>query len=437
MKMYIFILVIFSILSSCNRKAPLIVTFNLKPTRFIETIEVTGTVQAVSNNAISTPRVYSGLKVAYLAKDGDFVKKGDTICIIDAPDIMKTFEQLNIDLKKMEGEKRSIEAENAMQLSILEAQAATNNAQMQITMLDSIQLKFAPPVKQRLLSLEMEKVQIEKKKIEKKLASQKIIDNSELSQIGSRIMMQNNQIQMFKAQINSLKIIAPSDGYVMHVENPTFYFGSGSTIGGKIEEGSLVFQGMALLQIPDISKMQVSVEVSEADYKRINNNQKVLIEVESASNLKTTGKVARKSLANKNKEEKSLIKTYEVIVSVDSCHLKMKPGISASCKIFINDLRDSIVIPAAALFTKDSTKIVYVSEQEKFIPVAVETGLSNSSEIIVSKGLRGHETIALIEPPKNLIANELKSKPDTIKFQTIKADSVLKKSAVSRYEKNN
>ena len=373
--------------------------------------------QAVNNSVVVTPRVYSGLQVARLSKEGALVKKGDTICILAAPDLMNTFEQFKTELEKMEGAKDSLEAIQAMQLSLLEAQIAINKAQMDITMLDSIQLKFAPAVKQKLINLEMEKVKIEKMKLEKKLVAQKKIATSELSQIGSRIIMQKNRIQMFQSQINSLYIVSPSEGFVIHAEMPTLYTMGGSTIGGKIEEGSKVFSSMPLLQIPDNGKMQVSVEVLEADYKRINTDQKVDIKIASVATLETTGKIIRKSLATKNRDQKSAIKSYEVIVSVDSCDSSMKPGLSASCRIKINEVKDTIVVPSAAIFTKDSTKIVYVFKDHKYIPVVIETGTSNNSESIVSKGLTGNETIALMEPPYFLISHQRKL------GNTIKANS--------------
>jgi multidrug efflux pump subunit AcrA (membrane-fusion protein) len=434
----LYILLVLFIFPSCGKKNQGVVTYNLKHSDYLETINVEGTVQAVNSNVLTTPRVYSGLKVAYLAKEGAFVKKGDTICVLAAPDLMITFEQFKTDLEKMEGSKDSLEANQAMQLSLLEAQVETNNAQLEITMLDSIQLKFAPAVKQKLINLEMEKVKIEKMKLEKKLAAQKKIASSDLSQIGSRIMMQKNRIQMFQSQINSLYMISPSDGFVIHAETPTFYTSGGSTIGGKIEEGSKVFYSMPLLQIPDISKMQISVEVPEADYKRINNDQKVDIKIESVTNLETTGKIIRKSLATKNRDEKSSIKSYEIIVSVDSCDSKMKPGLSAFCRIIIGETKDTIVVPSAAIFTKDSTKIVYVAKDDKFLPVPVETGISNSSESIVSKGLNGNETIALMEPPYLMISHELKSgnsfknrsssrKSDTLRKDRLNKIVLLKK----------
>jgi len=420
------------ILPACHRKASPVLTYNLKHSVYIETIESVGTVEAVNSSVVVTPRVWSGLQVSHLAKEGAFVKKGDTVCILDAPELRNTFEQYNTDLEKIEASKDSLEANQAMQLSMLEAQVETNKAQMEISMLDSIQLKFAPEIKQKLLILEMEKVKIEKMKLEKKLAAQKKITSSEISQIGSRIAMQKNQIQMFQSQINSLYIIAPSDGFVIHAEMPSFQINGGSTIGGKIEEGSKVYYTMPLLQIPDISKMQVSVEVPEADYKRINNDQRVEIKIESVSNLETTGKVIRKSLATKNRDEKSQIKSYEVIISVDSCDSKMKPGLGAYCRIIINEVKDTLVVPSAAIFTKDSMKIVYVAKDHKFIPVQIETSLTNSSESIVSKGLKGDEIIALMEPPYYLIShkanteNYAKIKSSSVKSDTLRKDSLNK-----------
>ncbi|MDD4646401.1 MAG: efflux RND transporter periplasmic adaptor subunit, partial [Bacteroidales bacterium] len=92
-----------------------------------------------------------------------------------------------------------------------------------------------------------------------------------------------------------------------------------------------------------------------------------------------------------------------VIVSVDSCHLRMTPGLSAGCEILIKQVQDTVVIPTLAIYVRDSLKTVYVYNGVDFKPVSIETGLSNSSETIVTKGLTGTETVALMEPPHNFI----------------------------------
>jgi hypothetical protein len=186
---------------------------------------------------------------------------------------------------------------------------------------------------------------------------------------------------------------------------------------------------MTVLQIPDRREMQVMVEVPEADYKRIEEGQKVLIKINAANKLKTTGTVKKKTLMGQTNrfqdETQSKIKTYEVIVKVDSCHNLMTPGLSADCDIVINSVRDTLVIPTSAVFQVDSTKVVYVATDGKFFPVTIETGLTNSSETIVSKGLSGSEIVALVEPPHNLIQKSVKErKAKTVINDKPKSDSL-------------
>ena len=311
----------------------------------------------------------------------------------------------------MEAEQKKLAADNVLNLALLRAQLETADAQMKISSLDSFQMKFAAPVQKKLLALEMEKSIIEKRKIERKFISQKKINDSEIKQIRSRILQQQIRVQRMKDQIDALTIIASREGFVMHTEVPTL---SGLstlgtiTIGGKIGEGSSVFSNMSLLQFPDLNKMQLSSQVNESDYKRIEKGQKVAVSIDAVKDLHTTGKINRKMPVGKTLQSDSKVKSYEVIIDIDSCHLRMKPGLSASCKITVAEVKDTIIVPTLAIFEIDSISTVYVSEGDKYIPVPVETGLSNSSHSIITKGLKGDETIALSEPPHNMIKQIIK-----------------------------
>jgi multidrug efflux pump subunit AcrA (membrane-fusion protein) len=420
MKQFIVLLVFVLLVNpACKKKRPDIITCDLKRSDYIETIDVTGTIQAVNNVTITAPTtsVTNLIQIVHLAEDGAHVNKGDTICTFAVPDLVNVVESFKADLEKLEGDLKKLEVDNAMQLALLNAQVETNKAQIAITMLDSLKMKFAPPTEKKLLTLEMEKALIERNKLQKKFNAQKRINSSELIKLTSRIMMQKSRIQMFQDQINSLKLVSPVDGIIMHVQN--YRLDGGAIMYGDIEEGSSTLSNMSVLKIPDMNTMQVSAEVQEADFKEIQNGQKVLINVEASSNLQTTGKIKRKSLqkpqdmirTSTNSLTRTSIKTYEVLISIDSCHLRMKPGLSAMCRIIVQQVKDTIVVPAVAIFQNDSSKFVYVSRGKKFTPVTVESGLSNSSDCIISKGLTGNETIALTQPPHNMIREEAKKKP--------------------------
>jgi HlyD family secretion protein len=431
LKIILFYVSLFTVLlSGCLTKDTGIPTLVLGYTDYVETIDAEGTIQAVNNSSLVTPRINaSNITVVYLADDGAHVRKGDTVCILGAPELDIMIESFQTELEKIEAELRKTEADNSMQLALLNAQIETNNAQMAITMLDSVQMKFAPDVRKRLIGLEMEKANIEKTKLRKKLISQKRIDMSEVMQLKSRISIQKGRIEMFQNQLKSLRLTAPCDGIIMHVESPMLMFmGSAGigTRGGKIEEGSSVFVNMGLLQIPDMKEMQVLVDVPEVDFRRLKEGQKATITVDAVMNLKTTGKIKRKTLGTGNPREQTKIKTYQVILSIDSCHSMIKPGLSAICRIVVDQVKDTIVVPASAVFTKDSLKIMYIAENKNFKPVIVETGFSNSSRCIVTKGLKGDEHIALIEPPQRLILDHAKPPADSVnKSAGVKKDSLL------------
>jgi HlyD family secretion protein len=408
---------IFLMLLSCkNRKDTGIITFQIIRSDYIEKLNVPGTVQAVVNFPVVPPRgMRSQLTVVHLADDGDFVKKGDTICVLSAGEIKSDLSQLLNSIETLEAGLKKTVADNKLNIALLEAQLATSEAQLKISSLDSLRMQFAVDVTQQLLKLEMRKSLIEKQKIEKKLASQKIIGETEIRQMNARILVEKAKAQSLSDQVNSLIIIAQRDGIVMRAESPTFYLmgpRGRAKIGGPIKEGSVLFMNTTILQFPDLSKMQISAEVPEAEFRKIEKGQKVVIVIDAANKLETTGIVNRKSLMGRTAERwsDSKVKFYEVIIDVDSCHSQMKPGLSAECEITIKEAKDTLFIPTLAIFERDSSKVVYVKGKRNFSPVKIETGLSGSSHTIITDGLKGGEIIALSEPPGSLIAiNKMKT----------------------------
>jgi len=352
------------------------------------------------------------MTVARLAQDGEYVTKGDTICVLSAPELVSNYESMLTSIETLEAGLKRSEADNQLNIALLEAQVLTSEARLKMSYLDSLQMKYATEVRQKLLALEMERSTIENQKIKKKLVASRKIGEADLKQERLRIMQQKVKAQTYADQIRSLTIIAQRDGIVQRGEAPTIRLmssrGSG-TFGGPIKEGSVLMFPSPVLQFPDLSRMQISADVTESAFKKIEKGQRVVITVDAAQKLEITGRVNRKSLATSNAQRysDSKVKSYEVIVDVDSCHTKMKPGLSASCDIFLREVKDTLFVPSLSIFERDSTKVVYVKDRKEFIPLEIRTGISGSSYTVISAGLKGGEFIALSEPPFSLIADEI------------------------------
>jgi HlyD family secretion protein len=404
---YPYSVILWLLLCGCGSEMVNVVSYELNRTDFIEKFDTKGTIQATNTLTVTAPRLrVSNMTVIYLAGDGAHVSKGDTICILDAPSLIEQYESAASRLEQVKMDLNKLIIENEVSLSSLRAQLDNMEIRIALNSLDSIQKQFAPPVQQRLFALELEKANVERTKLQKRYAAQKQIYEAEKKGLNSRIFSTENDIQRVVDQINQLTITAPQDGMTLHTTVPLMRFMSMSgigSVGGKIAVNSSVFSNMALLQMPDLRQMEVSVEVPETKYRRILAGQKVNIQIDALANVVTTGEVKRKTLVAKTPDSQTAVKLYEVIVSIDSLHNLMTPGLSATCEIIVNEVRDTVVVPTLAVFDRDSLKIIYVADNGRFIPVPVETGLSNSTETIISKGLNGSETIALVEPSGRLI----------------------------------
>jgi len=416
MKVVLFVSIFFTfwLLSCTGNKDNRVITFRLSKSDYIEKINVPGTVKAVVNIPVMPPRrMFGQMTVVQLAPDGAFVKKGDTICILSELVIESMYQEMLTSIEILEAELKKTEADNQLNIALLEANLATSEAQQKISSLDSLQMKFATEVQKKLLELEMKRTMIEKQKAERKLAATKTIGETDIMQKKARIMQEKTKARTYADQINAMTIIAQRDGIVLRTESPTISImsttGTG-TFGGPVREGSVLFMNTPVLQFPDLSKMEVSADVAEADFRKIEKGQKVFITVDAAKKLVTTGKINRKSLAASSAQRyfRSKVKSYEVIIDVDSCHSKIKPGLSADCEIILREVRDTLFVPTLAIFERDSAKVVYVAGGKDFIPVKVEAGTSGSSYTIIKGGLKGDETIALSEPPNSLIIPEKK-----------------------------
>ncbi len=92
MKVVIFVSLFFAfLLISCTgNKDSSVITYQLSKSDYVEKITVPGTVQAVVNTPVMPPRIWSD-DSRTIAQDGAYVKKGDTICVLSAPEIASNY----------------------------------------------------------------------------------------------------------------------------------------------------------------------------------------------------------------------------------------------------------------------------------------------------------------------------------------------------------
>ncbi|WP_372642624.1 efflux RND transporter periplasmic adaptor subunit [Ancylomarina sp.] len=380
-------------ISSCHSKQNDIYTHQIEYRDYTDHLIVVGELQPSNTLNISCPRLRADASISYLIKHGKWVEKGDTICILEAKEIANKYEQANSDLDNAKAEYRKTEAQLNLNTQLLIAQKETIEASEAIKKLDSIQQKFVSNSRKQIIGLELKKAELEKQKVVNRLNSLKNINKSILSQKKIKIKQAEIQLSSAKSLLDQLIIKAPISGTILRAKQ--------RRSNKLINEGDIVWGGMAIAKIPNTASYQVKLSLTEQECKQIEKD--FPFKGKSKPNEIISGFIKNKAPVGKPIEENSEVKIFDIIAKIDSINFEPKPGQSVFCNIITKTIPDAYIIPLLSVFPEDSIQVVYVAQQDKFEKRSITIVYKNAIQAIVTSGFKAEEKVALIKPHKNQI----------------------------------
>ena len=142
---------------------------------------------------------------------------------------------------------------------------------------------------------------------------------------------------------------------------------NGVVLTRDVEPGQTVaaaYQAPTLFTLAaDLTKMELHVNVDEADVGHIQESQKATFSVAAYPNRTFDARIVR---ANYGSTTTSGVVTYTTVLKVDNSDLLLRPGMTATADIIVKKIENAVLIPSAALrFTppvqgekKSSTSLV-------------------------------------------------------------------------------
>ncbi len=180
---------------------------------------------------------------------------------------------------------------------------------------------------------------------------------------------------------------APSSGSIVELNAKV-----GATVtGGMIMGESDTSGGKQCMQIADLSKMKVTVQVGEKDIAKIAVGQSANVTYPAFPDIVSQGTVtAIASVANSdaaNGDGSSV--TFNVDILIEAPDARLKPGMTAEVSVVTEQLDDVVMVPTMALMTEDGEHY-YVNvatddegKQTRRVKVTVVT--QNDNEAVVGK----------------------------------------------------
>ena len=73
----------------------------------------------------------------------------------------------------------------------------------------------------------------------------------------------------------------------------------------------------------------------------------------------------------------------------------LRPGMTAVVRIIVERIPEAVSVPLECVFERDDQHIVYVRRGGDFRAVEVELGAESDDRVMITKGLKGGEEVAL------------------------------------------
>ena len=188
------------------------------------------------------------------------------------------------------------------------------------------------------------------------------------------------------AKAASRTVTAPSSGSIVELNAKV-----GATVtGGMIMGESDTSGGKQCMQIADLSKMKVTVQVGEKDIAKIAVGQSANVTYPAFPDIVSQGTVtAIASVANSDSNSGGSSVTFNVDILIEAPDSRLKPGMTAEVSVVTEKLDDVVMVPTMALMTEDGehyyVNLATDSEGKKTRRVKVTVVTQNDNEAVVGK----------------------------------------------------
>ena len=367
-------------------------TIEVRAGRFVREVTATGTLKAVKATPIVVPPE-SGRqqKVAILARDGSALKAGDLVVEFDPWAAEKEAADGKADLAAAHAKIDKTRAEGgktARSLALDRDVAKDALDRAQTFKLTDEQLFSRNAIIESALDHELFSKKAD-------VAGRKLTSSGKLSDADRAL----GEIEAGKAQtkvdnaeksLRALRILAPHDGLLVLEKNWR---------GETTFEGDSLWPGQKIAEIPDLSRLEGRVFVLETDAAGLKPGLSARLSIEGQPGTEYEASVGRVDPLAKPREQQSPVKYFETTLALSRTDPAiMKPGQRVRAVLRLEEAEGVIAIPRGALFEKDGKRVVYRREGGGFVPVEVTVGPNSISRVVVEKGLRAGDRVALRDP---------------------------------------
>ncbi len=377
-----------------TRRSPTVPTLEVKRGEFLDSLQFRGEVKALKSVTISAPADAGDLQIVKIVPDGTVVKPGDVVVEFDKTKTEQDLAQYRSSLKSAQAtidqaraQARLTEEED--KTAVLKARFAVEGAKLEASKQEIVSKIEGEEANLKLADAEQALREAESKQTADKTLNAATIESAVQASTKSKY-----DVERAERSLGRMNLTAPSPGMISMLMH---WGGSGEV---PYRAGDRAWPGAAIAELPDASTLRVTARVDETERGRLALKQPVTVQLNAIPDREFTGHIGQiGALASADFSGGwPFTRNFLLEIVLDQTDSRFKPGITGQVTVVVDRVPNAITLPAQALFQKSGQNVAYVWEGTKFEEREVEVGRRSGDKILIAKGLRPGEQVALSDP---------------------------------------
>ena len=382
------------VLCACQGAPPDLPTAEVVRGDFAVTHFEGGEVRAASGEVVASPRIGGRLKIVHLWPEGEHVDVGDLILQFDPAEFEREMLDREGRLEQAHSDFAKAKAERGQRLADIKRNIQQRQAELKLAALNRERQEFASIIDQEQGHIKLQKARRAVAEARQESIAQEVVNRVDFRKHELNIARRQERYQRARRDYERTSIRAEKPGIVVYRK----IWKPGTDEDGKVAVGDQVWGGRALLDIPDLNKMQVLCLIGEMDIERMHVGQRAYIRLEAFPGPVFNGVVSGLAPMASPQPGAPDIQVFELVIDIDEQDERLKPGMSAEVEIVLETIPEALSVPLNALFEREDGLVAFRLANGKFAEVPVVIGHKNATAAVVASGLAAGDVVALQDP---------------------------------------
>ena len=385
--------VVFGAVRYSNR-APEVPTLDVKRGEFIDSIQFRGEVKAMKSVTISAPAEAGDLQIIKIAADGTQVQQGDVVVEFDKTKTEQDLAQHRSTLKSAQAEIDQAKAQ--ARLTEEEDVTAVKKARFDVetAKLDASKQEIVSKIEGAEANLKVADAEQKLHEVEEKLTADRAVNKATIESKVEASKKAAYDVQRAERSLTKMTLPAPAAGMISLI--------STWRPGGEapFKPGDRAWPGAPIAELPDVSTLRVSARADETERGRLALNETVSAQLDAIPDRQFTGKIEQISTIATIDFSAGwpIPRNFNLVIALDQADARLKPGMTAQLTVVVDRVANALTIPVEASFQKSGQTVAYVWQGSKFQERVIEVERRSRDRILVAKGLRAGDRVALKDP---------------------------------------